>query len=211
MPHSNRGASLLILLALAPLPALAQSTPPEAAGGFLSQPLQGGMRGSKLVGVEVTGMDHERVGRTEDVLLDADGRVRAVVIAVGGFLGIGEKLVAVPFDQISWNMGEAGAGAQPRSSTVPANAPSEAAAAGTGPEKMPGAKVSNDVLNVIEERRSGVTTEATGSVSAETQPRDRATVAIAGSGGAPTRAEIRQTRAAIQAAPIFRYEAQPTR
>ncbi|HEX8417963.1 MAG TPA: PRC-barrel domain-containing protein [Methylobacterium sp.] len=211
MPHPIRGASLLLLLALAPTSALAQAAPPEAAGGFLSEPPQGGLRGSKLVGVEVIGMDHERVGRTEDVLLDADGRVRAVVIAVGGFLGIGEKLVAVPFDQIAWNMGEAGSGAQPRSSTVPATAPSETSAASAGPETMPGANISNNVLNVIEERRSGVTTEATGSVAPDTQPRGRATVPVAGSTAATTRAEIRQTRAAIQAAPAFRYEAEPKR
>jgi hypothetical protein len=35
-------------------------------------------------------------------LTDKDGTIKAVVIGVGGFLGVGEHLVAVPFDQIKF-------------------------------------------------------------------------------------------------------------
>lgn len=38
-----------------------------------------------------------KIGDVNDVLLDKDGRISAVIIGVGGFLGIGEKDVAVPF------------------------------------------------------------------------------------------------------------------
>ncbi|MGT2478784.1 PRC-barrel domain-containing protein (plasmid) [Methylobacterium oryzae CBMB20] len=51
-------------------------------------------------------MDHVGVGKIEDVLVDGGGQVRAVVIGVGGFLGIGEKSVALPFDQIAWNFSD---------------------------------------------------------------------------------------------------------
>ena len=41
-----------------------------------------------------------KIGDVEDVLLDKNGKVDAVILGVGGFLGIGEKDVAVPFNAI---------------------------------------------------------------------------------------------------------------
>ena len=43
----------------------------------------------------------ENLGDINDVVINKDGRVDAVVIGVGGFLGIGEKNVAVPVDKIT--------------------------------------------------------------------------------------------------------------
>lgn len=45
--------------------------------------------------------DHDnKIGGVNDLLLDAHGRVQAVIVGVGGFLGVGEKDVAVPFDAL---------------------------------------------------------------------------------------------------------------
>ena len=41
-----------------------------------------------------------KIGDIKDVLLDKSGQVAAVILGVGGFLGIGEKDVAVPFSAI---------------------------------------------------------------------------------------------------------------
>src|SRR5262245_23377241 len=41
-----------------------------------------------------------KIGQISDVLLNKEGKVNAFMIAVGGFLGVGEKDVAVPFDAI---------------------------------------------------------------------------------------------------------------
>jgi len=41
-----------------------------------------------------------KVGEIKDMLLDREGRVQAVIVSVGGFLGVGEKDVAVAFDAI---------------------------------------------------------------------------------------------------------------
>jgi sporulation protein YlmC with PRC-barrel domain len=41
-----------------------------------------------------------KIGDIKDVLLDKSGQVAAVILGVGGFLGIGEKDVAVPFNAI---------------------------------------------------------------------------------------------------------------
>ncbi|HEX2554035.1 MAG TPA: PRC-barrel domain-containing protein [Microvirga sp.] len=84
-------------------PALAQSNAAPADGRFLSTMPADGMRLSKLRGVDVVGSDITRIGDIEDVLLSRDGTAAGVLIGVGGFLGIGEKSVAVPFDSILWN------------------------------------------------------------------------------------------------------------
>jgi sporulation protein YlmC with PRC-barrel domain len=41
-----------------------------------------------------------KIGEITDVLIDRDGKVGALIVSVGGFLGIGEKHVAVPFNAV---------------------------------------------------------------------------------------------------------------
>jgi sporulation protein YlmC with PRC-barrel domain len=41
-----------------------------------------------------------KIGRVDDILIDKEGRVTAVIIGVGGFLGMGEKDVALPFSSV---------------------------------------------------------------------------------------------------------------
>ncbi|MEC5323421.1 PRC-barrel domain-containing protein [Aurantimonas sp. A3-2-R12] len=56
----------------------------------------------KIVGAEVysgPGEDAEKIGEINDLVLASSGKIEAGIIGVGGFLGIGEKDVAVPFDQ----------------------------------------------------------------------------------------------------------------
>jgi sporulation protein YlmC with PRC-barrel domain len=48
----------------------------------------------------VYGPSDAKIGQISDVLLNREGKVNAFMIAVGGFLGVGEKDVAVPFDAI---------------------------------------------------------------------------------------------------------------
>jgi sporulation protein YlmC with PRC-barrel domain len=54
----------------------------------------------RLIGRDVHGVQGERVGDLENLLIDNDGRVRAAIIEFGGFLGIGTNQVAVPWDQL---------------------------------------------------------------------------------------------------------------
>ena len=52
----------------------------------------------------VTSPDGNSIGEINDVIIDGDaGTVKAAVIGVGGFLGIGEKQIAVPWDQLTIN------------------------------------------------------------------------------------------------------------
>ncbi len=62
-------------------------------------------RASKLIGTRVTGANNESIGEINDVLMDQSGRAHAVIIGVGGFLGIGEKDVAIPMTAIQFSAG----------------------------------------------------------------------------------------------------------
>jgi len=52
--------------------------------------------------------DAEQIGSINDLVIASSGRVEAFVVGVGGFLGIGQKDVGVPFDNISMTTGADG-------------------------------------------------------------------------------------------------------
>ena len=58
------------------------------------------MRASKLIGMTVRNNAGENIGDINEILLDNGGKVAAVVLGVGGFLGIGEREVAISFDSL---------------------------------------------------------------------------------------------------------------
>src|ERR1700726_3417924 len=63
---------------------------------------KGDWRASKVVGLSVYNENNESIGSINDLLTDRNGNINAVVIGVGGFLGMGSQLVAVPFDKIKF-------------------------------------------------------------------------------------------------------------
>lgn len=64
---------------------------------------QGDWRASKLVGLNVYNENNEKIGSINDLLTDKNGSIKTVVIGVGGFLGMGEHLVAVTFDRVKFS------------------------------------------------------------------------------------------------------------
>jgi sporulation protein YlmC with PRC-barrel domain len=60
----------------------------------------GQMRVGKIVGASVYNDHDQSIGSVDDVLMSTDNKANTVVISVGGFLGMGSKLVSVPFDQL---------------------------------------------------------------------------------------------------------------
>ncbi len=58
------------------------------------------LRTSKIVGAKVYNNANENIGSVEDIVLKPDGSMDEVVLSVGGFLGIGDKYVAVPFSDL---------------------------------------------------------------------------------------------------------------
>ncbi|MDR3468997.1 MAG: PRC-barrel domain-containing protein [Xanthobacteraceae bacterium] len=65
--------------------------------------LQGDWRASKLSGVDVYNEANDKIGSVSDVILDRNGKIAAVILGVGGFLGVGEHYVSVNFDQLKWS------------------------------------------------------------------------------------------------------------
>ena len=120
------GSALLASVAFAQNPTATTdraSTPPAAAS---DSSFQGDWRASKVVGVSVYNDNNESLGSINDLLMDNSGNIKAVVIGVGGFLGVGEHLVAIPLDKIKFvnepvaYTGVAGAPNAPGSRPAPA-------------------------------------------------------------------------------------------
>ena len=181
-------------------PAFAQ----DRQGQFITEQPHTSLRLSKLKGVDVIGQDHTKLGDIEEVLIDRDGRVQAVVVGAGGLLGVGGKTLALPYDQILWNTGNVSRATSPSASLSPENAPPAEPAATAAAERMPGAGVSDQALNAVPEGRSGAVDPSTGPVTTGATERAPATVTVAGP-GAPENAEVRLTKADIESAPEFRY------
>jgi sporulation protein YlmC with PRC-barrel domain len=74
---------------------------PASAQSFVQKQGAKEWRSSKLVGTNVYGPGDEKIGDISEVLIDNSGSVHAVVIGVGGFLGVGEKDIAVPFKSLN--------------------------------------------------------------------------------------------------------------
>ena len=65
-------------------------------------------RSSEALGQAVFNRSGERVGEIDELLMDSSGRVLAAVVGVGGFLGLGERKVAVSFRSFAMTRDDAG-------------------------------------------------------------------------------------------------------
>jgi sporulation protein YlmC with PRC-barrel domain len=86
-------------------------TAPGAMGGNVATPppthnpvlTEGGeVRASKVIGSSVYNDQNQKVGTVDDILMSKDQKADTAVISVGGFLGIGSKLVSVPYDKLQF-------------------------------------------------------------------------------------------------------------
>jgi len=83
-----------------PSPGATPKAPSPGQQAFLSQQQPDQMLVSNLMRQGILGANNERIGDVNNLLLSKDGEVVAVLVGVGGFLGIGEKTVAIPFDAL---------------------------------------------------------------------------------------------------------------
>lgn len=64
-------------------------------------------RASKLMGMSVRNAEGEKLGTIEDLVMHLEnGKVAYAALGVGGVLGIGEKLFAIPYSQLKFNHGK---------------------------------------------------------------------------------------------------------
>ena len=100
------GTALLATVASAQTPTTttdrANTASANTAMTLSDSSLQGNWRASKVVGLAVYNDNNDSVGTINDLLMDKRGNIKAVVLGVGGFLGVGEHLVAVPFDKVKF-------------------------------------------------------------------------------------------------------------
>ncbi len=83
--------------AQAPVPA----TGTDQAGGYLTVQSADQISARTYMGQSVYNGQNESIGSINDLILQKQGGVVAAVVGVGGFLGMGQKNVAVPFDKIN--------------------------------------------------------------------------------------------------------------
>ena len=65
-------------------------------------------RSSEAIGQGVFNRSGERIGEIDELLIDGSGRVLAAVVGVGGFLGLGERKVAVSFRSFAMTRDDSG-------------------------------------------------------------------------------------------------------
>ncbi|PAY03561.1 MULTISPECIES: PRC-barrel domain-containing protein [Bradyrhizobium] len=138
------GSALLATVAVAQTPADKadnKMAPPASTTATSPTSYTGDWRASKVVGLSVYNDKNESVGSINDLLMDKGGAIKAVVIGVGGFLGVGEHLVAVPLDKVKFvnepvantSASNTGAGASSTSKTTTTGAAPAATASKPNP------------------------------------------------------------------------------
>jgi sporulation protein YlmC with PRC-barrel domain len=102
-PPINDKSSVTPSATPAPSPAQSAAADTKAdkkQAGFVQNQDSSEWRSSKLVGTSVYGPDDKSIGTIDDLIVDEKGAIKAAVIGVGGFLGVGQKDVAVPFESL---------------------------------------------------------------------------------------------------------------
>jgi len=79
---------------------VSQNQSGQAGQQFITQEQSGQWRASKLEGLNVYNSNDEKIGDISELIVDSSGNIQAVVVGVGGFLALGKRDVAIPFDQI---------------------------------------------------------------------------------------------------------------
>lgn len=102
--------------ATAPAPSNnAPATPPPSTaampspGNVISQQKADEVRANTLIGMRVINSESENLGKINDLVINDQGSIQAAVVSVGGFLGIGDKLVAVPWANVKFDADGRGA------------------------------------------------------------------------------------------------------
>jgi hypothetical protein len=125
-------SAALVCVVLIAAPAIAQNSNNKGQQSQASNSNQkeqnasttGLWQGSKLIGLNVYNSANDKVGDIKQLMVSKSGKVDTVVIGVGGFLGMGERDVAVKFGELKWSE-------QPvRTNTSSTNKPTNSATTG---------------------------------------------------------------------------------
>lgn len=104
---------------------------------------------SKLIHMNVYNDQNEKIGDIKELLIDKNGKIQAVAVGVGGFLGAGERDVAVKFDQLKWSDEPVKSTSNSSSSTTTGSAQSQQASQRTYPDHAVLPNASKDQLKAM--------------------------------------------------------------
>ncbi|TVP49041.1 MAG: PRC-barrel domain containing protein [Halomonas sp.] len=96
------GTLMVPAFVLAAGTASAQEETMTTEATYLTTTPEGAFHSESLTGNNVKSSveDDEDIGTISDLVIDEDGQINAVVISVGGFLGMGDKDVAIEWDSL---------------------------------------------------------------------------------------------------------------
>ncbi len=138
---------------------------PAAGGGdYLTAQSDEQISANTYIGQAVYNSADESIGKISDLIMEKSGGIDAAIIGVGGFLGIGEKWVAVPFEKISIT-------AVPDSDDVKLTTSETAESLQAAPEfKTKAQQVAERQANTPVDTSTTSSTTTTGTAPATTQP-----------------------------------------
>jgi sporulation protein YlmC with PRC-barrel domain len=93
-------ASLAVLLSIAPAASRAQASAPAMTPAERHD-WESTHRVSKIIGTDVRTKFGEKIGDIRDIVIDDRGAIRLAIVSTGGFLGVGDRLHAVPWDLLT--------------------------------------------------------------------------------------------------------------
>ncbi|MES2202746.1 MAG: PRC-barrel domain-containing protein [Patescibacteria group bacterium] len=96
---SKRNFAIALGVILCATAAVAQVTSPPK---FVAAQSADQVLASKFKGTDVIGTDDKKLGDVSDILFDREGNIKAYVVGVGGFLGIGSKTIALSPNAFQW-------------------------------------------------------------------------------------------------------------
>ena len=101
------GCALGLAAAFVPAMASAQTTAVPAVAFVTQQPANEWLAGV-FIGAKVKNDAGDTVGDIYDLMFSPQGQINTVVLGVGGFLGMGERTVAIPYGTLSFKVGTKG-------------------------------------------------------------------------------------------------------
>ena len=185
--------SALAATAMMTLPAFAQApaapaTNPGAAMTLPQSQVANLWRASKLDGVNIYNNANEKIGEISDVLIDHNGKAMAIVVDVGGFLGMGEHRVALKFEDVKFS-----------------DAPRSGTAATTGTDRDRAATTTTGAAQRDATAPAGAPPSAVSTADRDrARDRDR-TTAGAGNRMYPDHAIVNMTKDQLKALPQISY------
>jgi sporulation protein YlmC with PRC-barrel domain len=93
-------AALVATLLASPAPGAAQAHAPSMTPAERHD-WERSHRVSKIIGSEVRDKAGDKIGDIRDLMIDGSGTIRLAIVSTGGFLGVGDRLHAVPWDVLT--------------------------------------------------------------------------------------------------------------